>query len=191
MNSLVDDGSADYRPPVAYFKFLPDGKFCKISDYDYDDETELTLAVYDEEAQDGILVLGYADGTINPVLVRELLRFDDYREYIRFTGAKLLFATIAMKDDALISVNKEDNSKGRIMVRVDALSNLDPGRLQVKGQRLWKEGISKEVCAYEIAPEKEQSILSGILNRSDTTLGQPLKTSPQDVKDSLKRCGIS
>lgn len=191
MNSLVDDGSADYRPPVAYFKFLPDGKFCKISDYDYDDETELTLAVYDEEAQDGILVLGYADGTINPVPVRELLRFDDYREYIRFTGAKLLFATIAMKDDALISVNKEDNSKGRIMVRVDALSNLDPGRLQVKGQRLWKEGISKEVCAYEIAPEKEQSILSGILNRSDTTLGQPLKTSPQDVKDSLKRCGIS
>ena len=190
-NSLEDDGSSDYRPSVAFFKFLPNGKFCKISDYDYDNSTELTLAVYDEETQDGLLVLGYDDGTINTVPVRELLRFDDYREYIRFTGAKLLFATIAMANDALISVNKEDNSKGRIMVRVDTLSNIEPGRLQDKGQRLWKEGISKEILAYEIAPASEQTVLSGILNRNDTTLGQPLKTSPKDVKDCLKRCGIS
>lgn len=189
-NSLIDDGSGDYRPSVAFFKFLPNGKFSKISDYDYDESTELSLAVYDEEAQDGNLVLGYDDGTINKVPVRELLRFDDYREYLRFTGAKLLFATIATDDDALISVNKEDNSKGRIMVRVDTLSNIEPGRLQDKGQRLWKEGISKEILAYEIAPVSEQSNLSGILNRSETTLGQPLRTSPKDVKDSLKRCGI-
>lgn len=190
-NSLIDDGCGDYRPSVAFFKFLPNGKFSKISDYDYDESTELTLAIYDEEAQDGNLILGYDDGTVNKVPVRELLRFVDYREYLRFTGAKLLFATIATDDDALISVNKEDNSKGRIMVRVDALSNIESGRLQDKGQRLWKEGISKETLAYEIAPGNEQSFLSGILNRSDTTLGQPLKTSPKDVKDCLKRCGIS
>lgn len=190
-NSLFDDGSGDYRPSIAFFKFLANGKFCKISDYDYDDSTELTLAVYDEEAQDADLIMGYADGTINKVPVRELLRFDDYREYNRFTGSKLLFATIATDDDVLISVNKEDNAKGRIMVRADTLSNIDPGRLQDKGHRFWKDGISQVTLAYEIAPENEQNVLTGILNRSETTLGQPLKTSPKDVKDCLRHCGIS
>ena len=189
-NLLTDDGSTDYRPPVAFFKFLANGNFSKTSEYDYDDSTELTLAVYDEEAQEANLVLGYADGTINKVPLRELMRCEDFQEYKRFTGTPLIFATIAADDDALISLNRENNTKARVMVRADSLANLEPGKLQDKGQHLWKESISNGILGYEIAPASEVPQLGGMLNRPDTSLGQPLKACLKDVKDCLQRCGV-
>lgn len=189
-NVLVDDGSEDYRPYVACLKFLPDNKFSKITYYDYDDTTALTLAVYDEETQDGSLVLGYADGSVAKVPLRELLKVDDYKEYTRNSDSPLLFATIASDNDGLVSVTREDKSKGRVMVRVDTIGHIEPGRLPDKGQRLYNEGLAKEVIAYETAPADELEPVANITDRDAKTLGQPLKTSPAKIKRALDKWGV-
>lgn len=188
-NVLVEDGSGFYRPFVACLKFLDKGKFCKISDYDYDDSTQLTLAVYDEETQDGILVLGYEDGSVTKVPVRELLKFDDYKEYNRNTSSRLVFATIAFDTDGLVSVLHE-KAKDRVVVRVDTLSSIEPGRLADNGQKLYNDGLSKATLDFEIMAAENLEAAANITDKGDKVLGMPLKTTPSDLKKLLAKCGI-
>lgn len=74
-HNTFEEYEEDYRPHIACFKFLENGKFSKVSSYDYA-PCQLSLAVYDEETR-VFLVLGYEDGTVAKASVEQLLRFED------------------------------------------------------------------------------------------------------------------
>lgn len=189
-NVLVDYAEG-FRPYEACFKFLPHGKFCRLDSYDYDDTSLLTLPVYEEDVRDRYLVLGYEDGTVGKVPVRELMKSENRKEYTRYTGSPLLFAAIASDDDGLVSLTRESKTGERVMVRVDHLSGVDKCRLPDKGGRFYNEGIAQCSLAYEIAPATELPHVKSILDRDVRTLGLPLATSSADIKTWLEKWGIN
>lgn len=191
-NALYDNGE-DYRPYVACLRLLVNGKLSKTSDSAYydDEQTDLALAVYDEETQNGYLVLGYEDGSVTKVPVRELLRCEDYREYNRNNSSPLVFATIAFDGDGLVSLTREAGKKGRVCVRVDRLDSIEEGRWSDKGQELYNEGLSQETLRFEIIPADELGNVSQLTGLGKKTLGKPLATSPAKIKKALERCGIT
>lgn len=171
-----------FLPYEACLKFMEGGKFCKITDYDYDDTTELTLPVYEEDLRDHFLLLGYEDGTIGKVPIRELMKFEDYKTYNRYNGSPLLFAAIATNDDGLVSVNRESKSGERVMVRVDTIGRIDECRLANRGMRLANEGIAERALGYEIVPAANIAQTKNILDRDARTLGLPLATMSEELR---------
>lgn len=189
-NNILHDWEEGYvGDHIGYIK-LTDGKFAKTEIDDYD-ETLLTLAVHEDE-EDAYLVLGYDDGTMTKVPMREILRMEDNRSYNRFTGAQLVFASIATDDDMLVSLTDEDKkTRSRHMVRVDHIANIEPGKLAQRGSRLWNDGISRPGVRYEVIPSRAGTEpLKGLLDRDARSLGMPLATSPAETKDFLKRHGV-
>ncbi len=184
-----DNVLLDYEPKFVpfegCFKFTDDGKFSKITDYDYDTTTELTLPYYDEDLRDSYLVLGYDDCTIGKVPMRELTQFADYNSYQRYNGARLLFAAIATNDDGLVSVARENRNGGRVMVRVDTISNIEEGRLASRGDRLVNEGIAECALGYEIMSAADLDKARSVLDRDARSLGLPVATLTGDLKDAL------
>ena len=83
----------NYVEPVAFFKFLGNGKFRKLDEYDYDDQSLLTLTVLEHEVKSW-LILGYDNGHVTKVSVEELMEYQP-RDYARYADAKLIFASIA------------------------------------------------------------------------------------------------
>lgn len=187
-NILTDDMGA-YKSYAAFLKFQPNGKFCKMTSYDYSENTQLTLAVYDEEVQDGNLILGYEDGSVSKVPVKELLKFDDYKEYSRNGNQRIVFASIAFDTDGLLSINRE-KGKDRAVVRVDSVADIEPGRLQDNGQKLYNDGLAKDTIAFEIVPADSMDEAAGIVAMGTKKLGCPVKTAPESVKTLLKKCGL-
>lgn len=183
-NVLVDYEEG-FVPYEACLKFMAQGKFCKLPEYDYDDTSELTLPVYDGDQRDHYLILGYEDFTVGKVPVRELLKFEDYKKYNRYIGSRLLFAAIATNDDGLVSVTRESKSGGRIMVRVDTIARIDECRLPNAGQRLANEGIAECALGYEIVPAAAIAPTKSVLDRDARTLGLPLATMSDDLKQAL------
>ena len=188
--NILEEYVDGYLPYEACLKFMPHGKFEKITDYDYDTNTELTLPVYEDDVHDGYLILGYENGTIGKVPVREIMKFDDYRNYNRYTGSRLLFAAIAMDDDGVITVSEEDKTGHRVMVRVDTIANIDKCRLPDSGARVFNEGISSRTLGYEIAPAAGLPDVKNILNKDVRTLGFPLATLSPDIKSRLEQWGV-
>lgn len=171
-----------FLPYEACLKFMEGGKFCKITDYDYDDTTELTLPVYEEDLRDHFLLLGYEDGTVGKVPIRELMKFEDYKTYNRYNGSPLLFAAIAANDDGLVSVTRESKSGERVMVRVDTIGRIDECRLANRGMRLANEGIAERALGYEIVPAANIAQTKNILDRDNRTLGLPLATMSEELR---------
>lgn len=174
-----------FLPYEACLKFMAGGKFCKITDYDYDDTTELTLPVYEEDLRDHYLLLGYADGTIGKVPIRELMKFEDYKTYNRYDGSPLLFAAIAGNDDGLVSVTRESKTGARVMVRVDTIGRLDECRLTNRGMRVANEGIAECALGYEIVPAATLTQTKSVLDRDARTLGLPLATMSDDLRQAI------
>lgn len=183
-NVLVEYAEG-FLPYEACLKFMPNGKFCKITDYDFDDTSELTLPVYEDDLRDHYLILGYEDFTIGKVPIRELIKVDDYISYNRYTGSRLLFAAIASNDDGLVSVTRESKTGGRVMVRLDTIGRIAECRLSNRGDRLVNEGIAECALGYEIAPASVFEQAKTILDRDARTLGFPIATMSPDVKSAL------
>lgn len=188
--NILEDYADGFVPYEACLKFMPHGKFQKITTYDYDNSTELTLPVYDGDVKDGYLILGYEDGCIGKVPVREIMKFDDYKDYSRYTGSRLLFASIAFDGDGIISVTEEDKTGHREMVRADSIANIEKCRISESGERVYNEGIASRALRYEIAPANGLDKGKNILDRDVRTLGFPLATLSSDIREWLKKCGI-
>ncbi len=186
--NTLEEYSDDYRPYIACFKFLNKGKFCKMMEYDYDPGI-LSLAVYDEETN-AYLILGYDDGRIAKVPMDELLRYEDNRQYSRNTKAKLVFASIAQPEDAVVSITKEDKTKGRMMVRIDKLSEIEEDNLTGSGERLYKEDIGI-VIGYEIAPADQLSNVEVLMGKNERCLGMAFSILSTEVKQQLSLWGIN
>lgn len=188
--NVLENWQEDYVPNEALIKFMPHGKVRRITEYDYDENTELTLPVYEEDIKDKYLILGYKEGRIAKIPVREIMQFDGRNDYIRYTGSKLLFASIASDADGLITVSEEDKAGHRQMVRVDTIANIDKCRLPDSGERVYNEGIATSVLKYEIAPADSLSHVSNILNKDARTLGFPLPSVTPDIRKWLKKWGV-
>ena len=188
-NVLVDYEDPDnYVEPIALFKFLSGNKFKKIDSYDYDENSLLTLAVKDDEVK-GYLVLGYENGHVVKIPVGELLEYTS-REYSRNSESKLVYASLAQKDDAVLTISKEDKARPRVLMRADSLSNFEETRLMDGGELPYNEGLMGEILAYEVIPAKFVAEFEGVLNKPKTSLGYPDNALNSGIINRLHEWGI-
>lgn len=189
-NNQVNNWEDDYQEDhIAYIKFT-DGKFSKITNYDYDDTTMLTLAIHDNE-QGAYLVLGYDDGTVTKVPMRELLKMDDNREYTRNTESPLVFASVASDKDLIVSVTQEDKTRSRRMVRADRIGIIEEGKMSARGSRLYNEGMARAGVNFEIVPGGTyDDVLKNLLDRDVRSLGFPIKTVAPEIANTLAKLGV-
>lgn len=189
-NVLLEwDDPDNYVEPIGFFKFISGDKFCKIDDYDYDDSSLLTLVVKENE-QKGYLVLGYENGAIAKVPVEELLDFNS-NKYARNGGSRLIFASLASDDDAVLTISKEDKTRPKVFMRLDRLSGFEEGRLTDNGEVPYNEGLMSEILAYDIIPGEYLDDFKGVIDRAKTTLGQSATSGTRDIVNRLHLWGIS
>jgi hypothetical protein len=179
----------NYTEPIGFFKFLSGGKFRKLEEYDYDDQSLLTLAVLDNESK-SYLVLGYANGHIVKVPVEELLDYQ-HRDYSRYAESKLVFATIADDDDAIMTISKEDKTRPKVVMRLDHLSSFDEGKLMDPGQLPYNEGLMSEIMGYEVIPAQYVPDFEGILDKKKTFIGYPANNVTRPMVNTLHLWGIN
>ena len=178
----------NYTEPIGFFKFLSGGKFRKMEEYDYDDQSLLTLAVLDNESK-SYLVLGYVNGHIVKVPVGELMGYQQ-REYSRYADSKLMFASIACDDDAIMIISKENKTHPKVVMRLDHLSSFDEGKLMDPGQLPYNEGLMSEIMAYEVIPAKYVPDFDGILDKRKTFIGYPANNVTKPMVNTLHLWGV-
>ncbi len=189
-NVLVEYEDPDnYVEPIGFFKFLSGGKFRKIDDYDYDDASLLTLVVTENEEK-GHMVLGYENGNIVKVSVEELLEYSN-RDYSRNTDSKLIFASLANTEDAILTISKEDKTRPKVVMRLDRLSNFEEGRLMDSGEMPYNDGLVSEVLAYDIISKEYLDDFKGILGRPKTSPGHPENAVTKGMVNKLHKWGIT
>ena len=179
----------NYVEPIGFFKFQSNGKFSKMKEYDFDDKSLLTLVVKDGEEK-GYLVLGYENGHIVKTSVEELLAYNDNRAYARSTESKLVFASVANKNDAILTISKENKSRPKVVMRLDHLSNFDAGRLMDNGELPFNEGLTSETLAFEIIPQEYIEDFKSILDNPKTSAGYPESNSTKGMINKLHLWGI-
>lgn len=189
-NVLNDwDDPDNYVEPIGFFKFLSNGKFKKMDSNDFDQASLLTLVVKENEEK-GYLILGYENGCIVKVSVEELLEYQD-REYSRNTKSKLIFASIANDDAAVLTISKEDKTKAKALMRLDRVSNFKEQRLMDSGEQPYNEGLMGKVLAFDIIPDEYVEDFKGILERPKTLLGYPESNTTRDMVNKLHLLGIT
>ena len=186
--NVLNSWEDDYIEPIALFKFMDDYKFCKIDEYDYDESTLLTLAVKESEEK-GYLVLGYENGAIVKVPVEELLDFNSC-EYTRNQDSRLVFASLAGEDDAVLTIAKESKSRPKTFMRLDRLQNFETGRLTDSGEIPYNEGLAGEILAYDIIPYEHLDDFRGIIDRPKTSLGQSSTSGTTSMTKKLHQWEI-
>ena len=156
----------NYVEPVAFFKFLGNGKFRKLDQYDYDDQSLLTLTVLENEIKSW-LILGYDNGHIAKVSVEELMEYQE-RDYSRFADAKLIFASFANDDDAVLTISRENKTRPKVVMRMDTVTNF-----------------------YDIIPSKYKHQFDGILDKIKSFVGYPLNQVTKPMVNTLHLWGIN
>lgn len=179
----------NYVEPVGFFKFLGNNKFKRMAEYDYDDLSLLTLTVLAHEEK-GYLVLGYDNGHVVKASVEELLDYQE-REYSRYGESKLIFATIANEDDAVLTISKENKSRPKIVMRADNLSKFEEARLLDSGEMMFNENLASEILAFEVIPAQYKEDFSGILDKKDTFVGYPANSVTKPMVNKLHLWGIT
>ena len=188
--NIYEDWQPDFRPTVAYLQFLSNGKFRKITEYNWTPEL-LTLSVYDEDVE-GCLILAYENGYVAKVPVAEILKFDDNSSYTRYSDARLIFASLAHADDAIMSVTEENKGAyGRAMMRIDTLSGIKESKLADYGERFYNEGMARRIIQIDVIPHEYKRLFGYIVDKDKRTLGFPAKTLAADIKLALVKVGIS
>lgn len=183
------DDPDNYVEPIGFFKFLSNGKFKKIDSFDYDEASLLTLVVKENEEK-GYLILGYENGCIVKVSVEELLEYQN-REYARNTESKLIFASLANDDDAVLTISKEDKTRPRKLMRLDRVSNFKEERLMDSGELPYNEGLMSEVLAFDVIPNEYIEDFKGIMERPKTSLGYPDNNVTRGMVNKLHLWGIT
>ena len=113
------------------------------------------------------------------------------REYSRYGESKLIFATIANEDDAVLTISKENKSRPKIVMRADTLSNFGEARLLDSGEMMFNENLISEIIAFEIIPAQHKKDFSGILDKKDTFIGYPANSTTKPMINKLHLWGIT
>ena len=158
-NNALTDSEEGYIVPVRFLTFFEDNTAQLTSDY-YGMQSDelLTLAIHENE-QKAWLILGYADGSLVRIPLRNLLDKTDYQELKRAANQPLVFATIAQESDVLFTLTSD--TRGGYAMRLDSVNRLPKGTsLQSGGECLIKDGFER-IVNWEVLPER---ILPSIKN---------------------------
>jgi hypothetical protein len=102
----------------------------------------------------------------------------------------LIFASVAKKDDAILTISKEDKSKPRTMMRLDMLSNFEEGKLLDCGELPYNEGMMDKILAYDVIPHEAIGDFKGILDRPKNSLGHTNNAVVVGMVNKLHLWGI-
>ncbi len=147
----------------------------------------LTLSIREEEA-DGYLVLVYESGRVLKVPMQELLERTEGREYKRFGSERVIFASPAQKDDALLLVQRE--LPDRLGFRMDDLEQIKESGMRSKGEPVTSvEPAGVLMC--EIIPAGEKPRFQRICNLRRTSIGPNLITEwGRPEQEEFRKLGI-
>lgn len=169
--NVLESYMDDYVEPVAFLKFIEPNEFTKLSRYDYDYESPLTLTVLADEV-DGYLILGYENGHIVKIPLDEILVLDEDTVRKRFDGSKLIFASVAQSDnDLILSVIKENKNNPNIVIRADKVGEFDEEQLQDDGRTPCNENLIGEIVTFDIVPASMAEEFRNITNLDLTRAG--------------------
>ena len=179
----------NYEEPVAFFKFLGEAKFQKTDYYDYDDQSLLTLAVKERE-KDDYLVMAYENGHIVKTPVAQLLKYGS-GTYSRYAGSRLMFATIAGKDDAVLNVVRDNKTRSQVVMRLDRLKNYPEGRITDGGSVVYKESLLGCPIDFEVIPESDLDLYSTIIDMPAKHLGWNVNETTRPIVNQLTQIGVT
>lgn len=128
-NNALHDYEDGYRPVTAVICLMDTDEYKVLDDDDWQDY-RLKLAVHEDE-EEGWLILVYESGRVCKVSMAELLQRERGREFKRFAGEKLIFASIATDKDT-VCVGFVDGKTNRY-VRFDDVEKFEHTKMQAEG----------------------------------------------------------
>lgn len=163
---------------VRYIQILKD--HYRLLEYVYDwndDKVCLTLPVL-ENQEDHYLVMAYSGGAVCRVPLKHILDKRDWQEYVRYRGEQLLFAEIAPKEAALMSIGI--NKKGQERIRIDSLEKIcEVTNPSNKGQCMVNAPLDSYTI-FDIVPQEALQSLSGLLDLPSSDTGKLLRRLDSD-----------
>lgn len=171
-NNVLHDYDYGFEDSVGYIGFQPNGKYVYQKDEMWgEEERPLTLVIHESE-QKGYLICIYEGGYISKVPISEIMDKTDGNEYVRCNEKKLMFASIASKNDSIASILS--NSKGDRYIRFDKVSDYEDGKMSDYGV-LITEAPFDEAFSFEIVPTNE--IKDFKVTSTQKSIGAIIKTS--------------
>lgn len=151
------------------------------------------LAFSSEEAG-GYLLLVYADSRALKVPLDEIVEKGDNRPLSMYHDSRLAYATIVTQPQGLLTIFTD--SRGNIYRRVTPVSEISPGHLNGKPERLAEIPSTSNIEACETVDETAMSYFAPALKSkfSVRQMGQPLRCSiaephaTETIKSELAAC---
>ena len=147
----------DFISPLCFLTFSKNNSAMLTPEYyGAENEDALTLAIHADE-ENAWLVLGYADGGLVRIPMKNVLDKDDYKELILAAESELVFATIAKENDVLLTFTADRN--GDRSMRLDSVRAISEGSsLQARGECLVKDKFERLVN-FEVLTERYITLL--------------------------------
>lgn len=170
-----------------YIQFIGDN-YQLISEFypeNPEDNIKLTLPISNEDT-DKYLVLAYENGTTCKMSISTLLKKVDFQLNARYIDSKLMFAEIADKDDALMTIST--NKKGGQQVRFDTINNIkEINSMTDSGSTVTNVAVEKYI-RYDLITSAEKLLFREIIDTSLKQVGRPLYYNDNDhVYVNLKK----
>lgn len=183
-NNVLLSWEENFEEPVAYIQFLPNAKYQLIDECFDDTDTELTIAIHENEVN-GYLILAYEDGHVAKVSLKEILEKEKYKQYQR-CESKLMFACPASDSDLLFSVVKGSNGD-YFYYRTDYISQMEKENITSEGTLLYTL-LDYSILQADIVPNKDNSIYMATPGRA---LGvSTVKGDGRTLKQKIEELGI-
>lgn len=182
-NNVLFNWDEDFEEPVAYIQFLPNAKYQIIDECFDDTETELTIAIHENEAN-GFLLLAYEDGHVVKVSLKEILEKEKYKQYQR-CDSKLMFACPCFDNDLLFTVVKGGNGE-YYYYRTDYISQMEKANITSEGSLLYSL-LDYSILQADIVPN-EDNIYMGTPGRAMGV--STVKGDGRMLKQKIEELGI-
>ncbi len=170
-----------YTEPEGYLYFIDDNKmmFSSIDTYKDNEPSTLLSLVIPHEQRDAFLVLGFEDRRALKIPLAEIYERGDNSIFSYSADYRLLFATIADKDDILVQL-LADNSDS-LWRRAHPLAQIDQSHIGSLPKRLF-ELPAANTFAWELAQAGTKANFSGCINEKmkSKQLGETLRVKIND-----------
>ena len=125
------------------------------------------------------------------VSVELLLDYSDGKDYTRNSDQKLIFASIASDEDAILTISNENKSRSKVIMRLDSISNFEEDKLSSSGELPFNDGLVESVLAFDVIPDKYKSEFKKILDLKKTTPGATNNAVTKSIVKKLNDWGIT